>query len=428
VIFPATGSGYVFSYSAYGMIYNYSVRRGMSSSDGTESASVNFNYPTVASSLTDAPSFTQRVENAVSAPTSTYTYGVYNGVGDTAYIIWQPDGTRHVLSRYNPGTAVSGGLLYYKQILDTAGVALKTVTFSYANDGGGSPQVQYVFDYNDLGTPTLVGFEYDSYGNVTNRREYGTQIGGQWVARRRARFVYKTDSAYVTANIRNRVTEAAVYDVAASDTTPIAKTTYTYDNYAAMGGMEEYTGQTAPPHHTGAGATSTVRGNVTGTSRFVDIAAGTSITRLAKYDKYGNVVKAQVSCCQEKTFEHDEDTYWSLPEEVTSVGGGAGTSNLTTESEIDFNTSLAESRTDPSNQTVNYGYDAAHRVNSVSLPSGTSQSATYDDGSLSTSSTVEYDAGGVTKTLTTESQMDGWGRVIESVNASGVQVNTTDDA
>jgi hypothetical protein len=66
--FPDTQTGYKFSYSAYGMIYNVSMRKQMSIdqygviSDGTEKSYVNFNYPTSASSLTDAPAFTQRTE------------------------------------------------------------------------------------------------------------------------------------------------------------------------------------------------------------------------------------------------------------------------------------------------------------------------------------------------------------------------------
>ena len=68
--FPDTQTGYLFSYSAYGMIYNVSMRKQMSIdqygviSDGTEKSYVNFNYPTAASSLTDAPAFTQRTESA----------------------------------------------------------------------------------------------------------------------------------------------------------------------------------------------------------------------------------------------------------------------------------------------------------------------------------------------------------------------------
>lgn len=66
IYFPATNTGYKFTYSAYGMITTTSLRKDMSYnsgtgaiSDGNEKAYVSFNYPASASSLTDAPSFSQ---------------------------------------------------------------------------------------------------------------------------------------------------------------------------------------------------------------------------------------------------------------------------------------------------------------------------------------------------------------------------------
>src|SRR5205823_11367455 len=60
IYLPATQSGYTFTYSAFGTIYNVSTRRQMSInqsgviSDGLESNSVSFNYPQ-SGTLTDAP-------------------------------------------------------------------------------------------------------------------------------------------------------------------------------------------------------------------------------------------------------------------------------------------------------------------------------------------------------------------------------------
>jgi hypothetical protein len=89
VYFPDTQTGYKFSYSAYGMIYNASMRKQMTIdqngniTDGTEKAYVSFNYPTGPSSLTDAPAFTQRTEYpaASSGGTAVYSYST-GGSGD----------------------------------------------------------------------------------------------------------------------------------------------------------------------------------------------------------------------------------------------------------------------------------------------------------------------------------------------------------
>src|SRR5262249_13100942 len=69
VYFPATQIGYKFDYSVYGMIYIVSLQKNMTYdtvtgviADGTEKGYVSFNYPTTASSLTGAPTFSQRTE------------------------------------------------------------------------------------------------------------------------------------------------------------------------------------------------------------------------------------------------------------------------------------------------------------------------------------------------------------------------------
>ncbi|MFY9570792.1 MAG: hypothetical protein WAV20_05290, partial [Blastocatellia bacterium] len=170
----------------------------------------------------------------------------------------------------------------------------------------------------------------------------------------------------------------------------------------------------------------TGRGNVTGTTQWVDIAGGTVIQRLAKYDIFGNVVKAQVSCCQEKDLTITDETYWSQPQEETS--GDPNGAHQTTSTEYDFNTSLPVSAKDAGDLTTTFGYDAALNPSSVTLPTGATANAGYDYGNLSSSSSVSYDDGGVLKTLTSTAQYDGWGRAIQSVDRNNGQVNTSYDA
>src|SRR5581483_6426936 len=348
VYLPATQTGYTFSYSAFGSIYNVSTRRQMSInqsgviSDGSESNSVNFNYQTASTpALTDAPAFTQRTETAVNAPTSTYWYSRWEGSGYTVFIVLQPDGTYFTMGRYDPATAGYGGLLYYVQPQRTNGTPMHSTFYSYATDGGGSPQVSYISDSDETGAGTLVGFEYDQYGNVKNMREYGYQQSVQWLVRRRTRHVYKTDTAYVNAYLRRLVVETDVYDSQVNDSVPVAKATYTYDDYQAMGGMEEHRDQqgnlpVTPGHYATYDASVTVRGNVTGTSKWYDIANNLSYTWLRKIDLFGNPVKEQLSCCNEQTEMMTQNTYWTKPEQVTK--GTAGGPQLTISAQYDLNT------------------------------------------------------------------------------------------
>lgn len=434
IYFPATNTGYLFTYSGYGMIYNVSGRRSMTISgsaigDGTESASVAFNYPTSGSTqLTDVPTFTQRTENATNAPQSVYSYSssINSLLQTKTYTVTQPDTTTVSLTRStNPSSVANGLIVQSEKKIGSSSIA-KTV-LTYANDPGGSPQVQSITSYDDTGTATKVDFDYDTYGNMANKRDYGYQISGAWQVRRRTRWVYTT-----IASIVNRTTEVSIYDGQQNtnddDDVMIAKTTYAYDNYAAMGGMEEYGGPATPPpgHSSSWGTSVTARGNVTGVSEWVDLQAGTTITHLAKYDIFGNVVKAQVSCCQLKDLTITDNTNWSQPDSVMS--GDPNGVNETTSTDYDFNTSLTKSHTNTIGLVTNIVYDAGLRPTLVTMPTGETSEVTMNYAALTSTSTQTYHEDGVVKTITSTTQYDGWGKVIQTVAPNNAQVNAAYDA
>ena len=195
------------------------------------------------------PAFTQRTENATNAPQSVYSYSnsINTLLQTKTYTITRPDTTTINLTRSTNTSSVANGRLIQSETKIGSASLGKTV-FTYANDPGGSPQVQSVTAYDDTGTATKADFDYDAYGNMTNKRDYGYQMSGAWQVRRRTRWVYTT----IGSNIVNRVTEVNLYDAQQNtndaDDVMIAKTTYAYDNYAAMGGMEDYGGALPPGH------------------------------------------------------------------------------------------------------------------------------------------------------------------------------------
>jgi len=386
VYFPATDTGYKFLYSAYGMVYNVSMRKDMTIdvngviSDGNENASVSFNYPTTASSLTDAPSFTERTESAASSPTSVYSYATSTGSGTKTFTITRPDGSKLLLTR-STATGTANGLLIESEVKTSGGVSMSKSVMTYANDGGGSPQVETVTSYDDAGVATKVALDYDSYGNVTNTREYGHQISGNWQVRRRSKLLYKTDQAYLDVYLRSLAIEQYLYDALENtndgDDVMISKATYTYDNYSAMGGMEDYSGQTMPPgHESSFNASYTVRGNVTGVTVYKDLQASQTITHLRKIDIFGNVVKEDLSCCDERTYMNDNTNCYGAPVEVTN---GTGSTELTTTIDDDFNTGAVEDTTDPRGQITTYTYDEAMRPDVVTAPTDATQDTDYND-------------------------------------------------
>ena len=287
---------------------------------------------------------TQRTEfpAATSGGTAVYSYSAGSGTGTKTFTITRPDSSTVTLTR-SDAAGVAFGLLTQSEIKNSGGTSMAKSVMTYANDPGGSPQVQTVISYDDA-TPTAnqtkVDFDYDSYGNVTNTREYGFQDAGAWKVRRRSRSVYKTDTAYVDAYLRSLVIESDVYD-AQLDTSDandvlIAKTTYTIDDYTGgLGGLENYGGPTTPPpgHLTSYDATYTLRGNVTGRTNYLDVTAPTTVTWLMKLDIFGNVVKSQLACCNEQTTTFSTTTNdFALPESVTK--GPSGGAQVTTSASL----------------------------------------------------------------------------------------------
>ncbi len=429
IYFPATQTGYLFNYSDYGMIHTVSGRRQMSVdangviSDGVESASVTFDYPTSGgTALADTPAFTQRSES----PGGVYNYSSnLDPVAMTAsYSILRPDGTTLKLTRSTDPVSPANGRLVESEILQ-GGTTYSKRLRDYATIADGSTELSSVISQDETGAATKMDFDYDLYGNVTNRREYGFKVNGAWQVRRRTNFTYKTDQSYIDNYLRNLVTEIKIYDGREnnvdSDDVVIAKTAYTYDDYAQTGGMlEYYNWQKAAGHSTGYGPSVTVRGNVTATSEWADLQSTPSRIRRARYDIFGNVVENQLSCCKQKTYNYVETDYWSDPYEI-KTGDPSGV-NITDRFVYDFNTGLPTSYLDPftGKKKGSFSYDAALRPTLVNVPGNPLETRVYDD-SLMKSSITRAGMG------TTTHIFDGWGRTVVTKNPAGGQVDLTYD-
>ena len=144
-----------------------------------------------------------------------------------------------------------------------------------------------------------------------------------------------------------------------------------------------------------------------------------------KIDIFGGVTKAQVSCCNVKSFTKTEATYWTAPSQTTS-GDSSGV-HLTSSAVYDFNTLTTSSQTDPDNQTTSYSYDAAQRPSGFTGPTGASGTIVYNAFGEKTSSTFSYTEGGVNKNVSSSAVYDGWSQMTSSVDANGAQTNYSYD-
>lgn len=425
--FPGTSTGYLFTYSDYGMAHTVSRRRQMTIngsgviSDGTESAYVSFNYPTSGSTqLTDAPAFTQRTES----PGGSYTYSSSTNslLKTKTYTVFRPDSSNLVFVRSTDSLSVGNGLLKQKEITKNS-ISYSRMEMTYTTDGGSNVQPETITTYDDAGVPTKMDFSYDAYGNVTDKREYGTQISSAWAVRRRTHFTYKTDTTYLNAYLRSLPTLIEVFDALENtsdgDDVLIAKTANTYDDYSATGGMVDRTPK--PPGHDSAVYTTsnTVRGNLTGMTEWTDIAGNVSLpTRLKKYDRMGNLVQEQVSCCKEKNFDYDSADYWANPPTVTD--GNPSGLHISGTASYDFNTDLPKWTEYANLGKRHFYYDAALRLIEKELPVGGDETITYNDAAMTVTET-KPGQGSSTRTY------DGWGRTLQQTNPHGGQVNASYD-
>ncbi len=390
---------YSFAYSGYGMVYQVSAQ----SAGGT--AQVTYNYPMGGEWLYGGPTFTQRTES----PSAVYNY--------TYTDVTRPDGTKLIFT--GPDT----------ELRSSRGSTLSKTVSTLTTDSGGSTALQSVISYDDIGQQTKVDFDYDQYGNAVNKREYGYQISGAWKVRRRTHYSYVNWEPYLSKYIRSLVTETDVYDALQNtndaDDVLVAKTLASYDSYGAMGGMENYGGAAAPPGHLSSYDTSvTARGNVTGVTTYADL-SGSGVTRSSQIDIFGGVTKAQVACCNVKSFTMTQGTYWSRPSQKTS--GDSSGIHLTSSAAYDFNTLNATSETDPNGEIGSYNYDAAGRLSGFTAPTGATGSTIYNALGEVTSSSVTYNDNGTNKTLTETAVYDGWGQKTSSVDTIGAQTNFTYD-
>jgi hypothetical protein len=253
---PATNTGYLFSYSGYGVVNIVSKRRQMSVtgggiSDGVESANATFGYPVGGTQITGVPTYSTWTQTPGSA--NAFSFGLFGnnvlGPNTVTYREIPPDYSNNLSSypitfytRSTDTTSPAYGLVTRLDIQDAYGNQYRKILYNYAIDPGGSSQVQSITTYDETNTPTMVNFDYDAYGNVANKREFGYQVSGVFQVRRRTHTTFLTSSSYMAAYMLNRPTELDVYDALLNtndaDDVLIAKKTIAYDQYT--GGLNDY--------------------------------------------------------------------------------------------------------------------------------------------------------------------------------------------
>ncbi len=456
IYYPQTGKGFLFlDYSSYGMPRKISHRLGMTGAggaitDGTETAYTTYNYTTIdpsdaygrnqVGSLNDFPQFTRREEwwqgktDADGAPTTVPTKYDYSRTTDGSTqvaIIKHVDKNLEEVTTtgIDSGQPSFGNLVSVELKNSATGATLSKQVLTYVTGPDGEVEIEKEETIDEAGQGRLVKVSYGDYGRVTDQYEYGYKQAGAYQVRRRTHYDYIDDPSYLAARFLRLVSRVSVHDAKNNnddaDDELKAKTETFYDDYAAMGGMQSYglNPSLYPPNHDAAyDQNKVMRGNATAVKTFSRVDPEEATTRRARFDIFGNVVEAELSCCVVRSFNLSSATAYSQPDSIRS--GGATGLNLETTYQYNYFTGLVDNETNPDGLLTGYEYDRALRLKKVTLPTGAVATTQFEQDSngndlLAYVSKTNYDDQGSLRVITSKQWFDGSGRVIRAGTGTG---------
>jgi RHS repeat-associated protein len=408
--------GYRFDYSQYGMIYQMVKFQGMTASttstsstgtvtegSNTQAAITSYNYPTSASGLNDLPTFSTRTDDWAgrtigSAPQ--YSFAVSEGTSDTTTTVTAPDGAVNVSVSIKNSGAWNNGFVTEKRVQNSSSVVFSKTIFNWAqNSTNGTPRLASIQQTNEAGKTNALVFSYDSttpYNNISvvSERDFTTNGSISTTELRRTETTYVTSSNYL--NRRRLHLPSMIKVFPGGSSTPISRIDYTYDNYGSFHAnmtarddiimhdiafdpfqegeeicdwecvewgynetgfygclQEDWVCHFYNPYD----PNTDYRGNITSVTTYPDATttAG-AITHATTFDIAGNVMTAQVDCCQSQSITYSSTNFdYAYPLTVTK--GNPSGLHLTTSFSYDMNTGLVASTTDPNSQVTNFAYN-----------------------------------------------------------------------
>jgi RHS repeat-associated protein len=332
--------------------------------------------------------------------TTTITYPVmpYDSAQNNAAYTFNSSG-QQTSAKFYQGAVSSGNL---KRTINT--------TWS-----GYAPATQITI-LEDGSTQNETETSYDSYANLLSLKEHDWGMNTPGSVLRTTVIAYLGTSPYVTANILNRPTSVTVTDNVSGIVHSLTNIAYDESSYTNYGTCHSGVAQHNDTTYT---CSYTTRGNPTTVTTYATAATqGGSVYHHSYYDNLGNLVRADMDCCQSKTWVYSSTTNYSLPDSSTR-GSSPGT-QLTTSATYNQYTGLVATSTDENSQVTNYTYDILKRTTTVKRPDNTQLTWTYTDATPPTQSSVKAGApiqgSNVQYTTTT---VDGLGRPVNQQISDG---------
>jgi RHS repeat-associated protein len=295
----------------------------------------------------------------------------------------------------------------------TSGTLLRTINTTWASNS--SPATEVII-LEDNSTQSEIETNYDSNGNLLSLKEHGFGTGAPGSVLRTTAYTYLNSSAYVSANILDRVTEKSVAD---------STGTIQYVEDAAYDGSALGPCPTGVVQHddTNYPCSFTTRGNPTSITTYTNAAAKSgAVTKNTTYDIFGNVVQADADCCQTMSWNFSSTTNYSYPDSV--VRGTTGGTHTTTNYTYNAYTGQVASITDPNNQTTSFASDSVRRHTTTTRPDSAQVTESYDDVHHTVSTTTPIQGTSVTKQTIYQ---DGLAKTVQTTifDGSGTGYSTT---
>lgn len=398
------GTGYKFSYGAWGIVN----RIDLLSSTGQTRSYEAYSFPDTSVALSDVPRYTRMTVSADNVNTSFWDYSeTQSAPGQvTSDSVTDPMGTTTTTNLNTDGTLKSTRITGSPNNLSVQ----KNYTWKQIGTTVITTVLGSVSTTDDAGNVSSVSYDYDSFGNVTDLKEF--DFGGGLL--RETVSSYK-GTPFTDQHILNLPQSIQIKDGSGAIE---ARTDFDYDTLSLtpITGLQQNDGNTTLH-----------RGNLTSVTRYTQPATPSGgVNRTFTYDVAGNMVVAQLDCCNQKTFTFDSTTQYAYLNSI--VRGPTSGPHFTTNFIFNPDNGRILSSTDANNQPRSYEYDNMFRVTSVTTPPSNGQTVkqtiTYADDILTPQVTTTTTANS-TKML---QSFDGLGHLLrqDTIDSStAATVSTT---
>jgi RHS repeat-associated protein len=284
----------------------------------------------------------------------------------------------------------------YYQGSSSTGTLLRSINSTWSTNASPNTRVTILADTNQQ---SKVATTYDNNGNLTEIQEYDLGSGAPGSLVRETDMTFSSPSGYGFAPTQKLVKNSSgtvIYreDLAYDESTPTCVTGVTQHD------------------DTNYGCSYTTRGNLTSVTTYTSPATPSGgITKSFTYDVFGNVLTAQVNCCQQKQLNYSSTTHYAYPDSVVSGPSGSGNPQLTKSATYNSYTGAVATLTDENGQVTSYSYDLMGRLTTVTRPDSSQLTTSYDDTNKIVTSTTPVDSSHSTQRLI---GFDGLGRAVKT--------------